>query len=555
MRHGLLQRGRLLAVCACLLLAIVHTWPLAANPVTLSRNDNGDAQLNEWILAWVAHQLPLAPGRLFQANIFYPANDTLAFSEPLIAPAILGMPLRWLGGSPVLVFNIVLILGFALTAFAGYLLVHDWTGDHAAGMLAGSLFAFNTHTLTRLAHIQGIHAWGLPLALLAADRLIQQTRLRDALWLALWMTAMAYTSGYLVVFASVMVAVVLLVRLPEWWRRATHVVPLVGLAAIVSAAAALPLYLSYRRVAVEYGMVRSLDNVAGFSATLAGYVASAGRLYYALWSKPLFEGPIDAFFPGFVALILAAGAIVWITRRKHLDSGSPSGLVMRHRVLTALAIAVAGFVLSFGPQTPIYSWLFHVFPPLQGLRAAARFGNLFLLGTAVLAGIGLATLRQRLPAGRRALVAAAIIVLANLESLRAPFQYTRFEGIPAIYSLVAEEPGPVVLVEMPFYPPALIFENSTYMVYSTAHFRPLMNGYSGYIPGSYRRYVETFSRFPEEQAILAMREAGATHVMVHPTRFNLDPERTAALMTRTNASPLLERIAIGQNGVTLFKVK
>ena len=51
------------AALLCLLLAIVHTWPLAADPGTHSRNDNGDAQLYEWILAWVAHQLPRAPAR------------------------------------------------------------------------------------------------------------------------------------------------------------------------------------------------------------------------------------------------------------------------------------------------------------------------------------------------------------------------------------------------------------------------------------------------------------------------------------------------------------
>ena len=161
-----LERRTALAAALCLLLAIVHTWPLATAPGTLSRNDNADAELNEWILAWVAHQLPRAPAHLFDGNIFYPERDTLAFSEPLIVPALMGAPLQWLGASPVFVFNIVLLLGFALTAWAGYALAFEWTGDRAAGMLAGSMFAFNTHTLTRLAHVQGIHAWGLPLALL-----------------------------------------------------------------------------------------------------------------------------------------------------------------------------------------------------------------------------------------------------------------------------------------------------------------------------------------------------------------------------------------------------
>ena len=83
------------AASLCVLLAVLHTWPLATAPGTLSRNDNNDAQLNEWIMAWVAHQLPRAPTHLFDANIFFPARHTLAFSEPLIVPALLGAPVAW----------------------------------------------------------------------------------------------------------------------------------------------------------------------------------------------------------------------------------------------------------------------------------------------------------------------------------------------------------------------------------------------------------------------------------------------------------------------------
>jgi len=181
------------AALACGLLAVIHTWPLATAPGSLSRNDNGDAQLNEWIMAWVAHQLPRAPAHLFDANIFYPAHDTLAYSEPLIVPALMGAPVSWLGGSPVLVFNLMVLAGFALTALAGYTLVYAWTRDRAAGLLAGSMFAFNTHTLTRLAHVQGLHIYGLPLALLATDRIITGTGRRAWIGLAIWMAAMAYT--------------------------------------------------------------------------------------------------------------------------------------------------------------------------------------------------------------------------------------------------------------------------------------------------------------------------------------------------------------------------
>src|SRR6516162_2572890 len=121
----------------CLLLAVVHTWPPALHPARYSRNDNADTQLNEWILAWVAHQLPRDPAHLFEANIFYPAHDALAFSEPLIVPALMGAPLAWLGASPVLVYNLVLLAGFALTAFVTCVLVREWTASAVAGLIAG----------------------------------------------------------------------------------------------------------------------------------------------------------------------------------------------------------------------------------------------------------------------------------------------------------------------------------------------------------------------------------------------------------------------------------
>src|ERR1700730_5835785 len=136
------------ALCAFFLgLSIVHTWPLATAPARLSRNDSPDTVLNEWIIACVAHQAVQDPRHLFDANIFYPDRGTLAYSELLLPPAALGAPLLWAGASPVLVYNILVIVGFAVTAWAGCVLVWRWTGDLVAGIVAGVLIGFNAHTL------------------------------------------------------------------------------------------------------------------------------------------------------------------------------------------------------------------------------------------------------------------------------------------------------------------------------------------------------------------------------------------------------------------------
>ena len=74
-------------------LAIGQTWPLASDPGHLSRNDNGDTVLNEWVLAWVAHQAPRDPLHLYDANNFYPERDTLAYAEAMIPQSALAAPL------------------------------------------------------------------------------------------------------------------------------------------------------------------------------------------------------------------------------------------------------------------------------------------------------------------------------------------------------------------------------------------------------------------------------------------------------------------------------
>jgi hypothetical protein len=531
-------------IAAFLALSVLHTWPLARNPAALSLNDNADAMLNEWILAWVVHQLPRDPMHLFDGNIFHPAKGALAFSEPLILPAVMAAPVLWLSGSPVLAYNLLLLAGFTLTGLAAYAVALSWTQDRPSALVAGSLFAFNTHTLTRMAHLQAIHAYGLPLALLFADRLIREPRVSAALGLAAAMTATVYTSGYLVVFAVIAIAVALFIRVAEWSRHPRAVLGGFALAAAITAVVALPVAMAYRRAATEQGMVRSIENVRQFSATPQGYLAATGRVHSSTWSARFLRNPVDTFFPGVIAMVLT-GVSVWRAVRTRTQVS---------RVLMLCGIGLTGFVLSLGVRTPVYGWLYASFPPMQSLRAAARFGNLFLLAVAILAAVGCAALRHT--SSRRRLTGPATlaaVLLVNIEALRAPIDYQPFEGIPRIYHLLASEPGPVVLAETPFYPAHAAFQNGVYVLNSTAHWRPLMNGYSGYTPASYRRVAWTFWNFPREGSIQAMREAGVTHFTVHPERYGSRVEQTIEQLSRR---PDVELLAISAGrGPRLYRFR
>ena len=108
-------------------MAMVHSWPLASDLGHLSRLDNHDAELDTWIVTWVAHALAASPLHLFEAPIFYPEHHSLAFSEHMLVPSLLGAPLLWAGLSPVLVYNVLIIAGFTLSGWAMFLLMERWT--------------------------------------------------------------------------------------------------------------------------------------------------------------------------------------------------------------------------------------------------------------------------------------------------------------------------------------------------------------------------------------------------------------------------------------------
>ena len=160
------------ALACCLVLAIVHTWPLVLDPGTYSRNDNADTQLNEWIMAWVAHQLPRDPAGPVRgqhllsgtrrARVLGAARSSRRFSAP-----------RWRGPAGRRCWSTTSCCWPVSRSarFATCLVVERWTGSLAAGLVAGSLFAFNTHTLHRLPHMQALHLYGLPVALYALDSL------------------------------------------------------------------------------------------------------------------------------------------------------------------------------------------------------------------------------------------------------------------------------------------------------------------------------------------------------------------------------------------------
>ncbi len=509
--------GAMLALFVAL--SVLHTWPLAGDIGGLSRLDNDDTGLNLFVVSWVAHVLPTDPLNLFHAPIFFPEPHTLAYSEHLLVPSLLGSPLLWAGADPVIVYNLLVLAGFALSGWTMSLVMSAWTGSMTAGIVSGMLFAFNAHLLTRLPHLQALHVEFLPLALYALDQvLVRTSRLpHAALALAAAFVLQALCSNYTLVFLGAALLVAAVVRLPEWTptRHPSRALALVAAGALAMVAVA-PFLWPYYLVSRDQGLTRTVDEVRLYSATWLDYLTTGGRLHYAAWSAPFFDGRTP-LFPGVLGLTLAAAGL---TCRE-----------VRHnpRVRMMAAIAIVGVALSFGPALPGYAWLHAHVPLLRGIRAAARWGFLMLTAVAMLAGFAVAAWQRT--QGRSAYwpaMALAIFGVITLEALRAPMAFTPVVPVPDIYAQLRARSG-AVLVELPLHAGPSVSENARYLVASTRHFRPLVNGYSGFETERFRQRAARWRAFPDVTVLDEMQALGVTHVMVHAS--DLDPAQVAAAAT------------------------
>jgi hypothetical protein len=514
-------------------MAVLHSWPLASDPVHLSRLDNHDAELNTWIVAWVAHILPRAPLSLFEATIMHPEQHSLAFSEHMFVPSVMGAPLLWLGASPVLVYNLLIMAGLALSGWAMYLLMARWTGSISAGLIAGLLYAFNAHVLTRFVHLQAQHVEFFPLMLYALDRVLVDRRPRHAVLLAAAFVLQSLCSNHLLVFSAYALIVAVAVRWRELHLRTWQLLVAAGALSVV---ALLPFLWPYYQVDQAHSLARDVNVVTQYNAGWRDYLVTGGRLHFAWWSHVFYEGR-TALFPGITAIVLAGIALL-------------SGSAIRDpRARMALAFGVLGVALSFGTSLPGYPFLHQTLPLVSGLRNVARWGWLALAAFAILAGFGAAYLERLMP--RKRWIPVALGALVTIEAIRTPVGFTRFQGIPAFYDRLAGETS-LVLAEFPFYSGASVSQNGPYVLANTRYFRPLLNGYSSFHPESFEARGRVLNTFPSGAALAELRAANVTHVTVHLGAFARHHGEQALEAIDTIAD--LERVS-EEDGIRLYRLR
>jgi hypothetical protein len=530
---------------AFIVATVVMTWPFAAK-MGSSTPGGGDPLLQIWIARWVQHALVTNPLNLYDANIFHPYTNTLAYSDSNIPAAILSAPLYLLTGNAILAVNLLVLGTFVLAAGGAYALTVALTGNRAVGVVVGLAYAFLPYRYAHIFHLNQLgHAW-TPWVLAALVLLVQRLGTRDHAWrLAVGFGALmgvqVVTSFYVafqLAFAVAIALIAAVVAAPQ--ARTPRFLAHLAVAGAVALAIILPLALPYLQVRDELGLERTVREAERYSATPTSYfrVTGENRVWERLARR---GGSEDILFPGGVALVGAALGLAAWRRRPALTTA-------------AVVLGAVAFVISLGPTwlpaeggtRPLpYRFLFDYFPFFKAMRVPARFGVLANFAIVVLAASGFAwaweLLRARLRpeiaryVGTGATALLALLVLVELRAAPIPLEAVdRSDTAAAPYRWLAEQDDEGAVMEFPVTELGQGERPITLAMYwSTLHWKPLVQGYSGFAPPSLEIIQNTFIgdmkrpdgsvaetvSFVTKDNVGVMQDLGVRYIVLHQFRY------------------------------------
>ena len=500
-------------------------YPFSAAPGSHVLADLPDTHLFIWTLAWDTHAFLHRPLLIFDANIYHPYPNTLAYSENLIGTAFFAAPIIWVTGNPVLAMNLAALLTCVLCGVGAFLLARRWGLSPAGAFICGVIFAFAPPRFFRLGQLHMTAVQWIPFTLAFLHTYLEHGRRKELLLAIACFSLQVLSSGHGAAFLAV--AIVLLFG----WRTACgdrlairRWLKDCGATGAYLLAPSIWMLLPYRAAQVDAGLRREYpeDSMPGFESFLASPSRVHEYLQSVVLGRTINEEAVAFLFPGVIAIVLAVVALAtWRPMRVRLRA-DPTG----YFALLAL-VSTLMFV-----TWPIETWRYvHGLPGFNFIRVPSRFILLLMLCLAVLGAAAFDRLTVRRSRRVQAAAAALLTALLLAEYASYPFAGVPYTlDIPAIDRWLNTLPKPFTIAEVPVPSPGHLGQyerhHTTAMLHATAHWQKTVHGYSGIRRPLHDELYMKLTDFPDPAAIEALREVGVTHVVVHTEQYQGDQWRT-----------------------------
>lgn len=441
----------LLAAFLFLLFTVIVSWQVLVDVNTVLIGDDPDVYINPWADWWTLEALNDPDTGLWQTEyLFYPLGANLTYHSFSHLNTLVSLALRPLVGVTA-GYNLAILLNYVLNGLAMFQLARYLTRSVIAAVLAGFVFAFNSHDQYQSAHPVLISIWCFPWLTLYFMRAVRENRIKWAVVAAVFVFLGAFSSTVLLIMMGLWLAMLVtyLFFSADWPRPSWRILLTFGLASLL-----LVLPLLYPLLAEAFANHNStfLTDPAG---SIRMDMISIVMPHWYLWL-------IRGLYFGVVPCCLLVIACAWRWQKASLW----------------FLLLVTAYLFAIGPEPRFYGhpidvvlpWTLLVAPVLRNMY---RMNILLSLGLAMLVAFGWTVLAAQIKDIKlRQLVAILVLFAIYMDYMAAPFPHTDLKVSSFYTSFLDRVPNDVVLAILPTGRQ----EDKRYLYYQTLHEHPITGG-------------------------------------------------------------------------------
>lgn len=498
----------------------------------------GDELLIAWIHNWVIHALFTDSFSLFNANIYHPYTNTLAYSDLFLTTSILGAIPQLIIVEPIGIVNVTIISSLLFLAIASYALSYYLSKDILASFTAGLLVIFSPAVIDKFVHIQILAIAFVPFAILFWLLFLNTKKTRyliASMLFFIFQTINSFLPGYFIFFSILIITGFYSYRNK---KKALFILTRKNLLLIIiSLALLIPIGIPYFSVSHEFNYVRDIRETIHLALQPEDllYAHPSSRFEPILSTLQSKENHPNADFKygfiGFIFTILVIFSCIKSIRNFKKEKWEVNAL---------FATGVFGLIMSLGPflhlfretihyPTPIplpYALFYYIVPGFQGIRNSARWEMLFILAMAVVVAFVLSKVLAKIDRKKK-LILYTILFVGIIMEFNFPITYQQTlqkQDFPQVYYWINTTPEDTTIVEMPIYTwdmqPYVMDENMR-EYYATVHFRKMVNGASGFSPPPWQSMVkDLLSTFPDDRAVTKLSSMDVDYIIVHKSEYD-----------------------------------
>lgn len=433
--------------------------------------------------------------------LFYDSYQFYPIGVPLTAEVnfntLLSIPLEFIVGNPVHLFNLLMYSTFIFAGYGNFLLAKHITKNYCAAIIAGIIFSFGIyHIMEGHGHLAQATIQFIPFTVLFLIKSVESNNIKNPIIGGVFLFLTLISAYYLAFFTLFFLASFLLYLVVKKKNFQTFL--RVGL--LFTLCAIFTGFIYYGNYVAIHGSVfpegrGSVREYISYSTDLYNYFTPTKfhlvtQFFNFQTNTHVEEG---YYFLGYTALILMILGLFKAkstTKKLWIISGLVLGLISLGPILR-LGGYNTGIILP-------YYFLYNL-PIFNFFRTISISSIYVTLSISILAALGIDFILKSFSTNKKKKFIIMIIIgsLVVIESITVPFDTTKLET-QKIYEKIALDPNKTAVLEAPIGMDDQSFQagkygsNTFYLYYQTIHHKPIYSGFEAGVNRETQLFLTTY---------------------------------------------------------------